>query len=153
MLNLDLIDALYKQLSKQQKQELISILFKKSRQSMSYFHRTKDISLSKLETMADFFHLTLDSFRVGNDMAPSIMKGYKYKAGDQKMLSTNPEITKLKAENDSLKSENKNLRLELERLKELNASNQQLLEAKQEVLNTKDQLIQLLTNSMATKAE
>lgn len=146
MLNLDLIDALYKQLSKQQKQELISILFKKSRQSMSYFHRTKDISLSKLETMADFFHLPLDYFRLGNEAAASLVKGYEYKEVD-------PNTKKTSAVFDNLLTENKILRAELERLEELSASRQKLLEAKQEVLNTKDQLIQLLTNSMANKAE
>ena len=62
MLNLDLIDNLYAGLTKEQQQELISLLFKKS----SYFRRTKDISLSKLETLADFFHMPLDYFRVGN---------------------------------------------------------------------------------------
>lgn len=49
MLNLDLTDDLYKGLTKEQQQELISLLFKKSKQAMNYFRRTKDISLSKLE--------------------------------------------------------------------------------------------------------
>ena len=48
MLNLDLIDNLYAGLTKEQQQELIGLLFKKSKQTMSYFRRTKDISLSKL---------------------------------------------------------------------------------------------------------
>lgn len=57
MLNLEMIDNLYASLSKEQQQALIAQLFKKSKQTMSYFHRTKDISLSKLETLADFFDL------------------------------------------------------------------------------------------------
>ena len=66
MLNLDLIDNLYAGLTKEQQQDLISLLFKKSKQTMSYFRRTKDISLSKLEVLADFFHMPLDYFRVGS---------------------------------------------------------------------------------------
>ena len=49
MLNLELIDRLYASLPKEKQQELTTLLFKKSKQTMSYFHRTKDISLSKLE--------------------------------------------------------------------------------------------------------
>ena len=60
MLNLDLIDNLYAGLTKEQQQDLISLLFKKSKQTMSYFRRTKDISLSKLEVLADFFHMPLE---------------------------------------------------------------------------------------------
>ena len=47
MLNLEMIDTLYASLSKEQQQSLIGLLFKKSKQTMNYFHRTKDISLSK----------------------------------------------------------------------------------------------------------
>lgn len=72
MLNLDLIDNLYAGLTKDQQQELIGLLFKKSKQTMSYFRRTKDISLSKLEVLADFFHMPLDTFalevRLGRTM-------------------------------------------------------------------------------------
>lgn len=46
MLNLDLIDNLYAGLIKEQQQELIDLLFKKGKQTMSYFRRTKDISHS-----------------------------------------------------------------------------------------------------------
>ena len=54
MLNLEMIDNLYASLSKEQQQALIAQLFKKSKQTMSYFHRTKDISLSKLETLSEY---------------------------------------------------------------------------------------------------
>ena len=50
MLNIDLVDNLYASLSKEQQQNLCSLLFKNSKQTMNYFRRTKDISLSKLET-------------------------------------------------------------------------------------------------------
>ena len=63
MLNLDYIDQKFNALNKEQKEELIVRLFKKSKQTMAYFRRTKDISLSKLEILADYFELPLDAFR------------------------------------------------------------------------------------------
>lgn len=66
MLNLELIDDLYALLPKERQKELITKLFNKSKQSMGYFHRTKDITLSKLEVLADFFGMPLDYFRQGN---------------------------------------------------------------------------------------
>ena len=75
MLNLDLIDNLYAGLTKEQQQELIGLLFKKSKQTMSYFRRTKDISLSKLEVLADFFHMPLDYFRVGSSFRANNVSG------------------------------------------------------------------------------
>ena len=77
MLNLDLIDNLYAGLTKGQQQELIGLLFKKSKQTMSYFRRTKDISLSKLEVLADFFHMPLDYFRVGSSFRANNVSGNK----------------------------------------------------------------------------
>lgn len=68
MLNVDLIDKLYSELPKEKQQQLVIQLFKKSRQSMAYFRRTKDISLSKLEILADFFKMPLDYFRLGSEL-------------------------------------------------------------------------------------
>ena len=48
MLNTELIENLYAGLSKEQQQELLTLLFKRSKQTLSYFKRTKDITLSKL---------------------------------------------------------------------------------------------------------
>ena len=45
MLNIDLIDELYESLSKEEQQNLIVLLFKRSKQTMNYFRRTKDINL------------------------------------------------------------------------------------------------------------
>ena len=112
MLNLDLIDNLYAGLTKEQQQELISLLFKKSKQTMSYFRRTKDISLSKLETLADFFHMPLDYFRVGNTFrANNVAKN-----------------------NNNVGNVSVSLRREISGLKET-------LKAKEETLNTKNDLI------------
>lgn len=63
MLNIELIEDLYAKLSHEEQQKLLNQLFKGSKQSLNYFRRTKDISMSKLETLADFFHLPLDVFR------------------------------------------------------------------------------------------
>lgn len=80
MLNIDLIDNLYNSLPKEEQQKLIMLLFKRSKQTMNYFRRTKDISLSKLEIFADYFHKPLDYFRAesnegstnsGNDLLNS----------------------------------------------------------------------------------
>ena len=42
---------------------------------MSYFRRTKDISLSKLEVLADFFHMPLDYFRKGGTFKTTNVSG------------------------------------------------------------------------------
>lgn len=48
MLNIDLVYNLYDGLTPDKKERLLGLLFKKSRQTMAYFKRSKDISLSKL---------------------------------------------------------------------------------------------------------
>ena len=121
MLNLDLIDNLYAGLTKEQQQELIGLLFKKSKQTMSYFRRTKDISLSKLETLADFFHMPLDYFRVGSTFRANNVAGNKNNVGNVSV-------------NTNLMIENESLRREISGLKET-------LKAKEETLNTKNDLI------------
>ena len=122
MLNLDLIDNLYAGLTKEQQQELISLLFKKSKQTMSYFRRTKDISLSKLEVLADFFHMPLDYFRVGSS----------FRANGNVSVNTN-----LMLENDSL-------RREISTLKETLKAKDETLKSKDETLKSKDDLIEAL---------
>ena len=59
MLNIDLLENLYAGLDNDKKQELMTLVFKKSRQTFSYFRRTKDVSLSKVEIIADYFHMPL----------------------------------------------------------------------------------------------
>ena len=46
MLNTEFVDNLYASLPKERQQQLITMLFKNSKQTMNYFKRTKDISLS-----------------------------------------------------------------------------------------------------------
>jgi len=106
MLNLDLIDALYAGLPKNKQQELIGMLFKRSKQTMNYFHRTKDISLSKFEILADYFHMSLDSLRIGGG------------ANITTEICGNINNTNLINENLSLQKENSSLK---ERIKDLQA--------------------------------
>lgn len=67
MLNIDFIESLYKGLSKEKKHELKDKLFGGSNQSLTYFRKNKDTSMSKLEILADFFSLPLDGLRADSD--------------------------------------------------------------------------------------
>ena len=67
MLNVDFIESLYKGLSKEKKHELKDKLFGGSNQSLTYFRKNKDTSMSKLEILADFFSLPLDGLRADSD--------------------------------------------------------------------------------------
>ena len=63
MLNVDLIESLYNSLPSSRQKALLSMLFNRSDQTMEYFRKRKDISFSKLEILADFFHKPLEYFR------------------------------------------------------------------------------------------
>ena len=63
MLNVDLIESLYNSLPSSRQKVLLSMLFNRSNQTMEYFRKRKDISFSKLEILADFFHKPLEYFR------------------------------------------------------------------------------------------
>lgn len=126
MLNVDLLENLYAGLDNDKKQELMSLIFKKSRQTFAYFRRTKDVSLSKLEIIADYFHMPLDYFRINSAFKANNVAGNNNYVGNVS-ISTN-----LLIENESLKRE-------LEALKET-------IKAKDESLKTKDLLIETLRN-------
>jgi flagellar capping protein FliD len=112
MLNLELVDALYAGLPKNKQQELIGLLFKRSKQTMSYFHRTKDISLSKFEILADFFQVSLDSLRTGKSLNTNL------ETNDGTKLTANVFNSDLINQRDSLLKENENLK---ERIADLQA--------------------------------
>ena len=126
MLNVDLLENLYAGLDNDKKQELMSLVFKKSRQTFAYFRRTKDVSLSKLEIIADYFHMPLDYFRINSAFKANNVAGNNNYVGNVS-ISTN-----LLIENESLKRE-------LQALKET-------IKAKDESLKTKDLLIETLRN-------
>ena len=124
MLNIDLLENLYAGLDNDKKQELMTLVFKKSRQTFSYFRRTKDVSLSKVEIIADYFHMTLDYFRTNRAFKANNVAGNNNYVGNVS-ISTN-----LLIENQALKNE-------LAALKET-------LRAKDESLKAKDMLIETL---------
>ena len=112
MLNIELVDRLYAQLPREQQQQLIARLFKQSKQTMAYFRRTKDISLSKLETLADFFNIPLDALRQGSATAPL------HTDRDNKLLMENEQLGK-----------------EIEHLRALLRSKEETIEAKNETIS------------------
>ena len=131
MLNIELVDNLYASLSKEQQQNLITLLFKNSKQTMNYFRRTKDISLSKLEILADFFHMPLDYFRLGSSFASNNVSGNNNYVGNVS-LSTN-----LMIENDSLRKEVENLK--------------ETIKAKDEAIQAKNEYIDVLKAQISSK--
>ena len=132
MLNTELVDTLYAGLLKERQQELITLLFKNSKQTMNYFKRTKDISLSKLETLADFFHMPLDYFRANSSFSANNIYGSNNNVGNI-TLSGN-----LIAENDALRREV--------------ASLKKTIEAMEVTIKTKDEMIDLLKNGLSQKS-
>jgi len=128
MLNIELINKLYDGLPKERQQELITLLFKKSKQTMGYFKRTKDISLSKLETLADFFGMPLDYFRTNSSLKTNNVTNNNNQAGN---VSVN---TNLMFEIDAL-------RREIDGLKDtLRAKNETILSQKEFIENLKTQI-------------
>ena len=107
MLNIDLVYNLYDGLTPDKKEELLGLLFKKSRLTMAYFKRSKDISLSKLEILADFYHMQLDYFRANSSFKTNNVNGNNNYVGNVS-VSTN-----LLVENESLRKQVASLEREL----------------------------------------
>lgn len=61
MLNVDYITKLYKSMSREDKKDFLFKVFGPGRQSMAYFKRTKDTTLSKAELMARLFDIPVDA--------------------------------------------------------------------------------------------
>ena len=99
MLNVDLIESLYNSLPSSRQKALLSMLFNRSDQTMEHFRKRKDISFSKLEILADFFHKPLEYFRQdSNFMADDSYYGNNY-VGNVYINSD----TNLMAENEMLR--------------------------------------------------
>ena len=110
MLNIDLVYNLYEGLTPEKKEELLGLLFKKSRQTMAYFKRSKDISLSKLEILADFYCMPLDYFRTNSSFKANNVSGNNNYVGNVS-VSTN-----LLLENENLRKQIESLEREKESL-------------------------------------
>ena len=141
MLNTELVDSLYASLTSSQQKTLTTMLFKKSKQTMSYFKRTKDISLSKLEILADFFHMPLDYFRTGSNFKTNNVSGSNNFVGN---VSIN---TNLMVENEMLRSKVSAMEKTIE-AKDLTIKilNETVIEKKAENYELKAQLKQKPTN-------
>lgn len=74
---------------------------------MAYFKRSKDISLSKLEILADFYHMPLDYFRANSNFKTNNVNGNNNYVGNVS-VSTN-----LLVENESLRKQVASLEREL----------------------------------------
>ena len=128
MLNVELIENLYNGLDKEQKELLMSQVFKKSKQGITYFRRTNDITLSKLEIIADFFHMPLDYFRLGQSIKTQNVNSNKSQCGNVNI-------------NTNLMAENQGLARELAAVRETLASKEAMIESKDDVIKAKDDLI------------
>ena len=144
MLNTDLVDSLYSTLTKEQQKKLVSLLFKNSKQTMNYFKRTKDTSMSKLEILADFFHLPLDSFRVGKEPASNNSSNYNY--GGNISFSN-----KLLIENQSLRKELESVKATLEAKDETIRTTYAVIKSKDEVIKIMSSLIEALKKQVSSK--
>ena len=128
MLNVELIENLYNGLDKEQRELLMSQVFKKSKQGITYSRRTNDISLSKLEIIADFFHMALDYFRLGHSFKTQNFNGNNSQCGNVNI-------------NTNLMAENQGLARELAAVRETLASKEAIIESKDDVIKAKDDLI------------
>lgn len=68
MLDINYIDYLFTELPIEKKRELLKKLFGEAKQSMNYFKKVKDPGLSKLEILADFHDLPIDSLRLDSKL-------------------------------------------------------------------------------------
>ena len=118
MLNIDLIYKHYDSLTREKKEELLTKLFKNSRQTMAYFRRTKNVSLSKLEILADAFNKPIDYFRLNNPYDED-----EILEGDVQDNTKPVEV---------LESNNEELRKELKRLQEKKDTLTEMLRLKTE---------------------
>ena len=131
MLNTELLDNLYAGLTKEQQQNLITLLFKDSKQTMNYFKRTKDVGLSKLETRSDFFHMPIDYFRKGNSFSSNNVSGNNNYVGNVSL-------------SNNLLIENQSLRKELESVKATMEAKDDNLRRADALIQSKDEIIKVM---------
>ena len=137
MLNVDLIDSLYNSLPSSRQKALLTMLFNRSDQTMEYFRKRKDISFSKLEILADFFHKPLEYFRQdSNFMADDSNYGNNYVGNIYINSDTN-----LMAENEMLRNKVSSLETAIdEKDKAIKELDEIYSEKKLELIELKTQL-------------
>ena len=137
MLNVDLIESLYNSLPSSRQKALLSMLFNRSDQTMEYFRKRKDISFSKLEILADFFHKPLEYFRQDSSfMADDSNYGNNYVGNIYINSDTN-----LMAENEMLRKKVSSLETAIdEKDKAIKELDEIYSEKKLELIDLKAQL-------------
>lgn len=138
MLNIELVYNLYDSLTPDKKEELLGLLFKKSRQTMAYFKRSKDISLSKLEILADFYHMPLDCFRTNASFKTNSVLGNNNIVANIGYGAN--LLVELKAKQGKIDS----LERELESSKTTAASKDDTIASKDDTIASKDEVIKML---------
>ena len=134
MLNADFIEEQIKNLPKEKQQDLMKMLFKKSRQTVAYFHRINDITLSKLEILADYLGLPLDAFR----MNPKATVGNFY--GSQN-CGNSYYNTNLAQQIEALNKEVEFLKKEVAQKEGAIVDKQNLIKSKEETITSKEETI------------
>ena len=96
---------------------------------MNYFRRTKDISMSKLEILADYFHMPLDYFRIESNFKFNNVNGSNNYVGNVSVG------TNLLIENEALRKDNSRL--------------QEMLDAKDKVIEAHEKTIKALESHIS----
>lgn len=139
-LNYEFIEGLYKSLDKSRQKLLVERLFKNSRQSIRYFQRNPNITLTKLEILSDFFGLPWDAFRAGN-------RYYSEKGSRREDVYSTDRFQGADGFGH-LMNELSAQKEEIKRLEDKIAHLNELMALKDMNLKTKDELIQMLKDKV-----
>lgn len=134
MINGKRIKELYNALDLEHKTEVRDIVFGNSRQSFNYFSNRRNITFRKVELVADYFGVSMDSLRLENEgkeiSAASIGKA-RNKKGDPGNSSLQEEkITMLKTQ--------------VEGLNDIVESQKDIIESLKDIIRMKDEKIESL---------
>ena len=135
MLNAQFIEEQIKSLPKDKREELMRMLFKKSRQTTAYFHRINDITLSKLEILADFLNLPLDAFRTNPKQTVGNYYGSNNCGNSYYNTNLSQQIEILNKEIELLKKEIEAKEATIQDKMGLIASHKETLEAKEQIIS------------------
>lgn len=175
MLDIKMIDALYAKLDRATQQQLIGELFKKSRQTMNYFKRTRDVGLTKVEILSAYFGVPIDTLVLDSKYRATTVAGNSgvriagVQVGDglQKDVDhltqllhdakasksqADMQIAELRKDKADLRNEKEDLRNEKEELRNEKKELRAIIHAKDELLAAKEQEIASLKARLATLA-
>ena len=125
MLNIELVETLYDELPSSSQEHIKFLLFGNKRQDLSAFLRSNDIDLSRLEILADYFRMPLESLRKDSQFDMTSTRG-------NNMVRNNiyvQEDESLAMEREALKKEIENLRNQINaKTAELEAKDRRIAE-------------------------